>query len=230
MIPINITFSWWNDQQIIHLNRIFPHVPWPTPPSGRARGFLLAVVAPPVLPPALLLPPLQGLGAAREEPVQLEEGDVCQVKPGKEAVEEWDLIEKIGKLDENDINLPNMIYIYIHIIIIFIWLCGWWSHILMDSNWWVNFGIITCKNKKYVYCTLKSKLKPPARSRLPVIAKTKSRAGGSTERIKDHGCSDFSETSQLPNHDMSEPPRLQASSVVHFLCTFPESYLVVHPT
>ena len=51
-------------------------------PSLRTGGLLVPIVPPLLLTPALLLPSLQGLGAAREETVQLEEGDVRQIKPG----------------------------------------------------------------------------------------------------------------------------------------------------
>ena len=50
--------------------------------SFRTGGLLVPIVASLLLSPALLLAPLQGLGAAREETVQLEEGDVRQIKPG----------------------------------------------------------------------------------------------------------------------------------------------------
>ena len=66
-------------------------------------------------------------------------------------------------------------------------------------------------------------MKPPARNRLPVIAQKSQALSASqrnSDRIKDHGCSDFSETSQLPNHDMSEPQKLQASLPSPLLWSF----------
>jgi hypothetical protein len=106
----------------------------------------------------------------------------------------------------------SYIYMFVQVIISYIFWC----------NWLVNGEIITCKINIYIMYSEKQ-MKPPARNRLPVIAQKSQALSASqrnSDRIKDHGCSDFSETSQLPNHDMSEPQKLQASLPSPLLWSF----------